>query len=715
MKKLCIVMLLLVTGLCQVMAQEERSFVFQKNWFSKQMADVFEDLAKKKFLKVEDGWQDIEKKFGKEKDGLSELGSTVEELLYPLWQLSHCVLMNAKEGRNGLKAPLATSYNPWEAYSILKSLMSSNETIIQTNAFFIEKKLPFSMDNIKNGIEKNLIDTVRVVATEEAYDRLIDMVFSCVEISTLMDEREQLAFKSTIQTEEVAKCEKYIAKYVGQNSQHHRLVTMRRDSLAFVQMDTTVTACENYLRNYPQSRYKEEVTSLMHRYAFNQIAHTSKACQAYLDKYPNSAYKKQVGELKVQYAFEEMKSAATIKAYLSFLAEYRHSDYASSHGMLLETQQMLTRAYERKYISRNSSLADLKAFVDQEDIGSVKQYFYNLRYLPTSTFMNGCEGLTGRVSTTHNQHGEDIQEVMVFNQQGLLSHHSHSKSGLSDSFEYVFDDAHGYQLVKKTDNNRGRTVTYTTKYNDDGALSEISGSDGSKIRYSYNGYQLSKVTYLQGAATERTDYYDSRNLVEKSVRSGNTIVYEYNNQGDAISMKKMKGSTVMSTSIYEYEYPNNGILWQRMSQYNDGNYLLTKYRSFELPEIAEDDESSYSNDMRTSSYSGGTAANNSQVFEVVEQMPAFPGGETALMQFLSSHIKYPVEAEDNGIQGRVVCTFVVERNGSISDVRVVKSVDPSLDKEAVRVLKSMPNWIPGRQDGSPVRVKYTTPVTFRLQ
>ena len=104
-----------------------------------------------------------------------------------------------------------------------------------------------------------------------------------------------------------------------------------------------------------------------------------------------------------------------------------------------------------------------------------------------------------------------------------------------------------------------------------------------------------------------------------------------------------------------------------------------------------------------------------KVFDVVEQMPSFPGGPSALMQFLSSNIKYPVVAEENGVQGRVVCTFVVERDGSITDVRVIKSVDPSLDKEAVRVVKSMPKWIPGKQNGSAVRVKYTVPVTFRLQ
>ena len=104
-----------------------------------------------------------------------------------------------------------------------------------------------------------------------------------------------------------------------------------------------------------------------------------------------------------------------------------------------------------------------------------------------------------------------------------------------------------------------------------------------------------------------------------------------------------------------------------------------------------------------------------KVFDVVEQMPSYPGGMGALMQYLSSNIKYPVIAEENGIQGRVICTFVVERDGSITDVKIAKSVDPSLDKEAMRVVSSMPKWIPGKQNGSAVRVKYTLPVTFRLQ
>jgi protein TonB len=103
------------------------------------------------------------------------------------------------------------------------------------------------------------------------------------------------------------------------------------------------------------------------------------------------------------------------------------------------------------------------------------------------------------------------------------------------------------------------------------------------------------------------------------------------------------------------------------------------------------------------------------IHNIVEQMPSFPGGNGALAQFLQKNLKYPPIAEENGIKGRVTCQFVVERDGSITDVQVVRGVDPSLDREAIRVIKSMPKWIPGKQNGKAVRVRFTCPITFTLQ
>ena len=103
------------------------------------------------------------------------------------------------------------------------------------------------------------------------------------------------------------------------------------------------------------------------------------------------------------------------------------------------------------------------------------------------------------------------------------------------------------------------------------------------------------------------------------------------------------------------------------------------------------------------------------VFEIVEENPEFPGGPEALQRFLTKNIVYPESAVDNGIQGRVMVNFVVERDGSVSGVDILKGVDPALDKEALRVVKLMPKWKPGKQQGKAVRTRFRVPVVFRLQ
>ena len=109
------------------------------------------------------------------------------------------------------------------------------------------------------------------------------------------------------------------------------------------------------------------------------------------------------------------------------------------------------------------------------------------------------------------------------------------------------------------------------------------------------------------------------------------------------------------------------------------------------------------------------AVEEEKVFDMVEQMPQFPGGQVELMKWIGEHLKYPTIAQENGVQGRVTCQFVVGKAGKVREVTVLKTLDPYCDKEAVRVIMAMPNWIPGKQNGKAVAVKYTVPITFRLQ
>jgi len=113
-------------------------------------------------------------------------------------------------------------------------------------------------------------------------------------------------------------------------------------------------------------------------------------------------------------------------------------------------------------------------------------------------------------------------------------------------------------------------------------------------------------------------------------------------------------------------------------------------------------------------YKEGTSPNK-DIYDQVETMPEFPGGVEKLMEYVAMNVRYPKDAEEKSIQGRVIATFVIEKDGSITGAKIVRSIDPALDAEALRVINGMPNWKPGTQKGEPVRVKYTIPISFRLQ
>ncbi|NDV63798.1 energy transducer TonB [Bacteroides sp. 224] len=136
----------------------------------------------------------------------------------------------------------------------------------------------------------------------------------------------------------------------------------------------------------------------------------------------------------------------------------------------------------------------------------------------------------------------------------------------------------------------------------------------------------------------------------------------------------------------------------------------------EVPD-SEDNNNPVMIDYTPGDFTGGEASEVEEVeiFTVVEAMPEFPGGDAALLAYMKNNMKYPSIPQEQGIQGRVIIQFIVDKDGTITDPTVVRGVDPYLDKEAMRVIKGMPKWTPGMQRKVPVRVKYTLPVTFRLQ
>lgn len=135
----------------------------------------------------------------------------------------------------------------------------------------------------------------------------------------------------------------------------------------------------------------------------------------------------------------------------------------------------------------------------------------------------------------------------------------------------------------------------------------------------------------------------------------------------------------------------------------------------EIEDTEADEETEIDVAPVVANYETKEVEEETQIFYIVEEMPEFPGGELALRTFIAKAIKYPVVAQENGIQGKVYVSFVVGKDGRVSNARVIRSVDPALDKEALRVVNSLPIWKPGRQQGKPVRVAFSVPISFVLQ
>ena len=191
--------------------------------------------------------------------------------------------------------------------------------------------------------------------------------------------------------------------------------------------------------------------------------------------------------------------------------------------------------------------------------------------------------------------------------------------------------------------------------------------------------------------------------VSEVLNDGSVIAYTMDEDGDfyGVKVKIIKEPNTFYYDDQIIDVPTGSLIIVGTYRHYSSTYPVVKIPKQEIKEVTPTKNSKISKSKK--------------IYDVVDEMPVFPGGNGALLEYLATHVKYPVVAQENGVQGRVIVSFVVERDGSITDVRVVRSVDPSLDREAARVVSSMPRWTPGKQNGSAVRVKYNVPVMFKLQ
>ena len=195
---------------------------------------------------------------------------------------------------------------------------------------------------------------------------------------------------------------------------------------------------------------------------------------------------------------------------------------------------------------------------------------------------------------------------------------------------------------------------------------------------------------------------------------------EVNEEGTKAAAVTVAEMSEKSMPRYKYFYATRTFVYYIMEKNTGTIYFMGTYcfddtgEPVTIKEPLEEREIVLERPIGSGVKQSDVKRNENEIFKSVEQMPQFPGGDAALIKYLDSHIQYPPEAAKNNIQGRVIVQFVVDKTGEIGEVKVVRSVDKDLDKEAVRIIKTLPKFIPGRQNGRAVAVWYTLPVTFKL-
>lgn len=246
-----------------------------------------------------------------------------------------------------------------------------------------------------------------------------------------------------------------------------------------------------------------------------------------------------------------------------------------------------------------------------------------------------------------------------------------------------------------------------------------------RLIFDRNGLADGCWIFTNKSKSERFDYFFKSGVLNLSRKyddsTGETTVtyknpqsnsYDFNNNSFDIKRVESLGGRFPYATPWNnsdlFEQDSEGLLRDLINLLNEVNIMNGKNEDSWLPFAKYTMKQSYGSSERIDN-------GDDTILDEADEMPSFPGGPAALQLYLNNNVIYPSEAAENGVEGRVIVSFVVEKDGSISNVTVARSADASLDKEAVRVVKSMPKWTPGKQDGKLVRVKYTAPLTFRLQ
>jgi len=714
--------------------------------YTKNMIKVFELIKEDKFEKAYQTLKKIEET--SKKDSVKHAPNrTIEQALHPLPEIAKSMLLTAPQKTAIKEERPNNDYK--KAYQLLKSVVNLNDANFDdVNQFFSKNKIDYQWKDIVDNCEKWVYDKTVSTNTELGYDEALAFLMQNSSYrSDIALRRENLVFNNLMNEPTIEGCNTFLKKYSPTlvDGRYKRVIHIR-DSIAYSNTTNSAASMSAFLEKYNESEFSDDAQKRLARYSFEELDNDILSYKGYINNFGETKYGRSYAKMAqdsiYKIAFRDAVNSGSIEGYTSYVKEYPKSEFftmAQDSLYKIAFRDAVISGSIEGYISYvneypkstfyNQALDSIRNLILEkyiciganeipesiyvEDINVVPQ---NIQIFHES-YNNNLNSLKyygihrGRVSFIEEKtilpDGNEYTTTYKFSKKGLLLEERNSRNGVT---KYEYDVIKGKGLYLKTISSKAGTINCSPTFSETGQLVQLEKSNGEFEKYEYlnkNTTQVSKRLYYASKKSQTpklVEYYENGVLV----RSSNTE-YEHNYHGDVSYLRKISGES----SSYEYQYDNGN--WIRCSQTRNG-YSIIKYRDITM--YPEDNEISVNkNNVQNQNNRGSKAmideTDEDEIFHDVEKMPEFPGGQEALLAYLKKNAKYPASAHIDNVEGRVIVEFVVDKDGSINKPRVIKSLNYDCDIEALRVIKSMPKWNPGKQHGKAVRVKFTCPIMYR--
>lgn len=549
--------------------------------YAKAMKKVFQYIADGKNDKAYEKYRDIINDSNKLDNKHPEYNNTQLSALYPLTSIAEAIFFVSifeKEPK--------PNYDIVLSYQKIKDVVNCSSGTYNCCKMFLEKS-HLDLDEWYVRIEQMVVDSTLQSKSEQSYDNILTLLWEKSNlIPKLRKEQENYVFEETLRKRTFVACSHYLDKYLEINDREHIIAIVHvRDSIALYSYAQTSQAMNSFIQKYPESDFLDKAKEFLEDYSFNEITENINSCRQFLKNFPNSKYKEKVNNRIERIAFKQAVSHNELEEYINFCRNYPNSEWFS-----IAEDSLKQRAREY-YINENLSIQHIREHIQEKTvlgypifIPEVEMFYNQIIYSDYSNKDKDILDMFGGKVTENTllSNGQTYNATYEFNDLGLIVREEDTQKRIHKGYDYGLIPGQGIYLRYEIDDQK--IIEYTPTFSETNQLLFLNGSDGSAIIYEYDTPEAfipksKKIKNNLGTVIETSYFNNEGRKSSVTYATGTSIKYSYNNQGFTSGYVKKNQSGATESGLFIYTLDPNG-RWSVRDQKSNNTIVVQKKRIY---------------------------------------------------------------------------------------------------------------------------------------